>query len=165
MTSLTGPPPSPLQGSAYDLRQNFSLTVGQSVSFCLPTAFTVHEAGGLSLEIGTPGAGIPHWCAVKARRVSTQQGTEQSGNLSRVCGRGPCHKPGSKDIYRQCGLKRLFVRTHACSLSLNCTPKREQYQTHKQEKQDLHSTINCFNLRAYEYMYGDVYTPVCTQSW
>lgn len=35
------------------------LTVVQSVSG-LPPAFTVHVAGGLSLEIHAPGAGIPH---------------------------------------------------------------------------------------------------------
>lgn len=65
--------------------------------FYLPAAFTVHKTGGLFLEIGTPGTGIPHWCAVKACRVSTQQSTEQSGNLSRV--QGSCHRPGSKEVY------------------------------------------------------------------
>jgi hypothetical protein len=39
----------------------------------LPAAFTVHEAGGLSLEICAPRTSIPHWCPVKACRVSTHR--------------------------------------------------------------------------------------------
>lgn len=46
------------------------LTVVQSVSG-LPPALPVHGAGGLSLEIHAPGAGIPRWCA--ECRVSTCQ--------------------------------------------------------------------------------------------
>lgn len=46
------------------------LTTVQSVSG-LPLAFTVCVAGGFSLEIHAPVAGIPHWCKAEEQEAST----------------------------------------------------------------------------------------------
>ena len=47
-----------------------------------PLAFTIHVAGGLSLEIHVPGADIPHACKVKKCSVGTFRG--QNGPESKV---------------------------------------------------------------------------------
>lgn len=119
------PPPPPRQGSAYHPRQNLPfLTVVQSVSG-LPLAFTVHAAGGLSLEIHAPGAGIPRWCkmcGVSARRVQRSPETCPESTV-------PATGRAVPRTAMQC--EKAIVVGAACLSFLSSVPPREACVRHR----------------------------------
>lgn len=95
-------------------------TMAHSVSG-LPSAFMVHAAGGLSLKIRVPGAGIPHGPS-QGVLSKHERSPAQSQNLPGV--QGSWDKLGSSE---HCSAVREGPGGQGCwfELSLNCTPKRD----------------------------------------